>query len=145
MTIWTIQLESSPPFERPHQRGFIVCVEADDEYIERVPARLWRRDFQGMDWMQVPEMHEVRTTPASNLSPAVFASIINPIRTARLCIAAAGSYGYIHPTHFRLFIQSALISCKLDWVDQLPPEWLTLEEPVRVLMELGQERIKGDA
>lgn len=145
MPIWTIQLESSPPFERPHQQGFIVCVQVDDESVENVPARFWRRDFQGMNWMQDPPVHEVRTGPSSDLPAAVAASILNPLRSVRLPIAVAGDFGYIHPTQFRLLIQSAWISCKIEWVDQLPSEWTEIEEPVRVLVALGEGRNDGDA
>ena len=145
MTIWTIQLESTPPFERPHQRGFIVCVQIEAHSTQIDTARLWRKDFQGVDWMQDEPIHEVRSGPSSELPVTVANTILGPLRSAWVCIAAEGNFGYIHPTRSRLFVQSALFSCQLEWVNQLPVEWQAIEEAVRVLEALGEGRAEHDA
>jgi len=145
MAIWIIQLECSPPFERPHQRGFIVCVQIDAETPDNPVARFWHRDFQGMDWIQDPPIHEVRTGPSFELPADVAQRILGPILAARLCIAAVGSFGYIHPTQYRLFVQSALFSCKLEWVDLLPTAWQAIEGSVRALEALAEPGARDDA
>lgn len=60
-------------------------------------------------------------------------SILNPIRDGALPIALAGDFGYIHPTRFKLFIQSGFNSCKLEWVDQLPTEWQSIGAAIQAL------------
>lgn len=142
MTVWLVHLEISPPFERPGQMGLAVSIQMDDEPLEQTSAKIWAKDFQGMEWMQDPPIHELRTGPCFELPNQIAEGIIDPIRSAKLCVAAAGSFGYIHPTRYRLFIQSGWVSSKLEWVDELPSEWHSLKDAVESLEALGKSLVK---
>jgi hypothetical protein len=140
MPIWTIQLEAMQPFERSSLPGFIVCVEIDAGAANEVVARYWRTDFFGIDWMENAQRPEVRTGPATDLSPLQATRILNPLRSAQLCVASPGSLGYLHPTMFKLMIRSGLTESHLAWAAQLPDEWRAIEEAVQVLRALGEGR-----
>ena len=137
MNIWSIQLVESPPFERPHQIGSVVHVEIDEESSPNVTARFWRNEFQGMDWMQDPPILEGRQGVPTELSVEIARPILEAVRSVNVRLAARGDYGHIHPTKYRLTIQSALNICSLEWMDELPSEWSQLEQVVQAMKAIG--------
>lgn len=143
MNLWTIQLVVSPPFERPHQQGFIVHVEITQEGSELRSARVWKRNFQGMDWMQDPPIYEVREGTPEELPPASANAILQSVRSLRVCVAAAGDFGHIHPTKYQLTVQSCLNTCTIAWVDELPTEWCQLQPAVQALQAIGSAQAKN--
>lgn len=66
-------------------------------------------------------------------------SILDSLRGAKLHFAPIERMGTIHPTSYRLQIQSGSHSVQLDWLATLAPEWLGLSVLVQTLEALGNE------
>lgn len=142
MNIWIVQLVVTPPFERPHQQGFIVHVEIAEEASEIRSARLWRRDHQGMDWMQEAPIHDIQQGTPEELPLPVATAILESVRSPSVCVAAKGDFGYIHPTSFQLTIRSGWNACSIGWFHELPQEWTQLQPAVQALEVLGRDVTK---
>lgn len=137
MRVWLIEFCLSPPFERSNQWGVIVHLEISDEPFNS-GARLWARQFQGMDWMQDPPISEVRLGDPTSVDWESAKSLLDKLCNAQLQIAPCGNFG-IHPSTFRLKIQSGTNSCQLSWADEPPPEWAALAEVAQTLEMWGNE------
>ncbi len=136
MNVWIIQLVVSPAFERM-QSGFVVHAEIGEDASNVTSARFWKSEFDGLIWAQDLTSHDFRQGPPTELEPGDAEAILSSVRSAKMCVAAPGDFGYIHPTRFQLTILSGFNSCSISWVHELPAEWSGLYQAVKALSALG--------
>jgi hypothetical protein len=138
MEFLAIRYIRSAPFERPNQHGMAIQLRihysrASGEF----ETKMWKREFQGMDWMQDPPLHDIsmggEPTP---ISDTLAAQIISCIASVQLAIPAKPDFVYIHPTKYSLSIESPAL-LEIQWYEDLPVEWSQLQPAIDALEVLA--------
>jgi hypothetical protein len=144
MGIWLVDFTVTPSSERPRLAGISAHLELDESTVP-LEARLWSRRHAGLDWLQEPSMPAfVRAGMHNTIDGELAHSMLNALQNATLRLAPLEKIGSIHPTQYRLQIQSGYQSVQLDWSGALPPELYSLSEFVQILEALGQQYATDD-
>ena len=135
MEPWLIELRVEAPFERPHQGSFIVRLQIRDEPPSSSARLSTGRFAGGMDWLTGSEVVWDKEAQEFELEQA--RSILEKLQNAQIQLGARWPNALVlHPTKYRLTIQSGLNSCQMMWSDELPAEWCALTDSVRSLESL---------
>ena len=137
MRNWIVQLVVSPAFERMDS-GSLIHEEIEEDGSEIASARYWKSDVEYMEWSQEFNFQEAHRGVKSDLSPDVAKAILQSVRSAKVCAASQGDFGYIHPTRFQLKVMSGFNISTFLWVHELPVEWSELNQSVQLLRTLGE-------